>query len=134
MTRLISEVMTTIPVQVEEGMALESARRLMERYAVRHLPVVKDGTLVGVLSEREMNVALAIARTNNLEATVLTAMHGPAFQVEKGVPLADVVERMAKEKVGCAVVVQKDKICGIFTTTDALILLAELCRNEGKKV
>jgi acetoin utilization protein AcuB len=129
MNRLIGEVMTTIPVRVEETASLETARRMMERYGVRHLPVIKEGKLVGVISERELNVALAIARSHTLEVTVQSAMQSPAFQVEKSVPVADVVERMAKEKFGCAVISDRDGIRGIFTTTDALVLLTDMCRK-----
>jgi len=132
MSRLIFEVMTTVPVQVEESASLETARRIMERYNIRHLPVVKEGKLAGVLSERDMNVALAVARSHTLEATVLVAMHAPAFQVQKNVPVADVARRMAEEKFGCAVVVNGEKICGIFTTTDALELLSKL-EEKGQR-
>ncbi len=128
----ISDFMTTIPVQVDKSASLETARRLLERYGIRHLPVMADGKLVGVVTEREMNVALAVARSHSLEVTVETAMQSPAFQVGKNVPVGDVAERMAKEKFGCAIVVHEEKICGIFTTTDALFLLTKYCKKEGK--
>ncbi len=133
MKRTVGEAMTNIPVRLEETASLETARRMIERYNVRHLPVTRDGRLVGVLSQRELNVALAISRSHLLEATVLSVMQEPAFQVAPGVPVADVAERMAREKLGCAVVVNGETIVGIFTTTDALKLLVEEYRKQEKR-
>lgn len=50
----VKQVMTTCPVTVDEQSTIERAVQLMERERVRRLPVVREGKLVGVISESEV--------------------------------------------------------------------------------
>ena len=53
------------------------------------------------------------------------------FAVSPDTELSEVLEEMAEEKYGCAVVQEKDgKVVGVFTTLDACRLLAELLDDE----
>ena len=130
MKTVISDVMTTIPARLEDTASLETGRRLIERYNVRHLPVMREGKLVGVLSDRDLQVALAVSGTSAVTTTVRMAMEEPAFQVDMNVPVETVAEAMARDKFGCAVIVKGDEVRGIFTTTDALFLLAKTLKER----
>src|SRR6266704_1812224 len=48
--RKVGEVMTREVVTIAEDASLEEAVRLMERYHINRLPVVKSDTMVGILS------------------------------------------------------------------------------------
>jgi len=50
------------------------------------------------------------------------------FTVSSDASLAEVCAEMAEHKYGCAVVLQRDKVIGIFTTVDACRALGELLR------
>jgi acetoin utilization protein AcuB len=53
-------------------------------------------------------------------------MSPDVYTVTPSAKVADVVSEMAKHKYGCAVVVESAKVVGVFTTTDAMRLLAML--------
>jgi len=50
----LAEVMTPSPVTATPGEARESALRKMQRAGCRHLPVVADGTVIDMLSMRDL--------------------------------------------------------------------------------
>jgi CBS domain-containing protein len=62
--RKVSEVMTQNPVTISAAAPLEEAGRLIEERGIKRLPVVQDGTLVGVIARADLVRALtkAIAR------------------------------------------------------------------------
>jgi CBS domain-containing protein len=55
------------------------------------------------------------------------------FSVTPQTPLADVARRMAKDKLGSAVVMKDRKVVGIFTATDALFALDFLLTSPSVK-
>jgi acetoin utilization protein AcuB len=59
------------------------------------------------------------------------AMSPGPFAVAPDAPLADVAREMAERKYGSAVIMEGDKVIGVFTTTDALAALAALLAAAG---
>lgn len=51
---LVRDIMTERVVTVEPTDTMDKARQLMTKHSVRHLPVVQDGKIVGILSIRDM--------------------------------------------------------------------------------
>ncbi len=50
----MSTVMTRDVVVVSPTVTAGVAARMMQRLRIRHLPVVEDGRLVGILSDRDL--------------------------------------------------------------------------------
>jgi len=48
--------MTTHPVTINVASTLTVARYLMQAHEIRHLPVVGDGRLVGIVSEHDVRL------------------------------------------------------------------------------
>ena len=120
--------MTACPMSVRFDQTLAEASTLMNENAIRHLPVVKDGAVVGVLSDRDVAVIESLAATPSGRIRVAEAMTPVPYAVPADTPLVRVVRRMAAEKYGCAIVtdVTGREPIGIFTTTDALEVLRTL--------
>jgi predicted transcriptional regulator len=54
------------------------------------------------------------------------------FCVKKGANIAQVARTMGKERIGSAIVLDdSEQIIGIFTTTDGMLLLADLIDRRG---
>jgi acetoin utilization protein AcuB len=121
----IAEVMTPAPHTIGRDQRLARAHDVMREYDLRHLPVLEGGKLVGVLSQRDLYFVEAIAGTDREMDSVAEAMQGELYVVAPGDLVADVAGTMAQHKYGCAVVVDRGHLVGIFTTTDALALLAK---------
>ncbi len=116
----IQEFMTPSVFTISRDRTLEDAHQLMREHHLRHLPVLRGGELVGMVTERDLNFIETLRTTDPKVVRVDDAMSEDVFSVNRDAPLADVARRMASEKLGSAVVLEGRKIVGIFTAVDAL--------------
>lgn len=125
----IKSVMTPFPHFVEYNQPAARAVELMEKLAIRHLPVKKDGRLVSVVSER--HIRFAEERGEALETLrVADVCSMGAYIVDLAEPLDRVLSHMASHHLGSALVVKDGRLAGIFTTTDACRHYAQLLRAQ----
>lgn len=127
----VADAMTAMPHSIAAHESIKHARRLMKEHGIRHLPVTKDGKLIGLLSDRDLRVAEA-ASSSRIELAVEDILISEPFAVEPTASLNAVARAMAEGKYGSAVVLDHGQILGVFTTTDALLALADSL--EGKTV
>ncbi len=129
----IQKYMTMTPHTIGSDQTIANAASIMAEHRVRHLPVLRGGRLLGVLSDRDIKL---IETFKDVEATKLTveeAMTEQPYTVSPEAPLDEVVRTMAEKKYGSAVVVQNQKVVGIFTTVDACQALADLLETRLAK-
>jgi acetoin utilization protein AcuB len=124
MSLTVRDVMVTNPVTVRPHETERHAYQLMRDHRFRHLPVVEDGHLVGILSDRDLrpvllSPTLARARVGELMSENLTTV-GPEALVEEAASL------LVVKKIGCLPVVADGRLVGIVTETDLLGVLVEL--------
>jgi acetoin utilization protein AcuB len=127
--------MTKCPHTIDAAMRLGQARERMFQLDVRHLPVVRNERLVGILSDRDVSLAESIRAKGGAsgESTVEDAMTPHPFTCGADAHLHAVAKEMADRKYGCAVVLDVDhptRVIGVFTTTDALCALSVLAPQE----
>lgn len=119
--------MTHQPHTIGDEQTLANARERMRHWGVRHLPVLRGGHLVGVVSSRDIALVESLPGVDIERVTVDDAMSEDPWTVTRDAKLADVARVMAEQKLGTAIVVDDDNaVVGLFTTTDALRALAEL--------
>lgn len=125
-------VMTPFPYSVDLGETVATAIALMKEHHFRHLPVTEEGRLRGVLSERDVRTALGrnIGFHNAEGIRVKDIFHEDAFTVEADSPVDEVVSTMAERHIGSALVTKKGKLVGVFTSTDACRVLAQVLRER----
>jgi acetoin utilization protein AcuB len=122
----VAQFMTRSPYTIGADQPLSLAHRMMRTNNLRHLPVLAEGQLVGLVSERDLAVIEASRRLDADKATVDKAMTAEPYAVAPGAALVDVVREMAAQRHGSAVVVDGGNVVGIFTTVDALLALAHV--------
>lgn len=120
----ISRHMTKAPITIERTTTLGDAHRMMREHRVRHLPVVSDGKLVGLVSQRDLYLLETIAELDLEGISVEEAMTERPYIVTGDTALDEVLEIMTEQKYGSCIVVGRGGIEGIFTTTDACRVLA----------
>lgn len=120
----IAEVMTDTPQTIGRDQKLSLAHEMMRELGLRHLPVLDAGKLIGVLSQRDLYFVEAISGVDQDVDSVSEAMATEVYTVAPGELVADVARTMGERKYGCAIVVDRGYVVGIFTATDALALLA----------
>lgn len=123
----IQSCMTPSPLTIGAADTLERAHRLMRDHGIRHLPVVlESGRLTGIISQRDLALIESLPDVDAREVPVEDAMRADIYAVRPTAPLATVAAAMARRKLGSAVVMDGDRIVGVFTVTDACRVLARL--------
>jgi CBS domain-containing protein len=69
-----ADIMTRDPVTVAEGTTVEHAAALLESHGIKRLPVVHDGTLVGILSRTDLLRALLVPPADTSDAAIAAAL------------------------------------------------------------
>ncbi len=126
----VQEYMSIAPVVVSSDRTLAEAHRLMRERNIRHLPVVDHGRLVGIVSQRDLYLLETLKGIDPGTEVVAEAMAADPYAVPPDAPLEDVAAAMARSKFGCAVVVDRGSVIGLFTTVDALRALATVVRRR----
>jgi len=128
-----ADAMTEPAVSVRPTDSLLDAAKLMVDHQVRHLPVVEDGAVVGMLSDRDIRTVAgdpvryveSRERDGARMLNVRDAMAPTALTIRENRPLRDVANELADEKIGALPIVDADgKLIGIVSYVDALRALA----------
>jgi acetoin utilization protein AcuB len=125
----ISRYMTKQPLTIERHASLAQAHAVMREHHLRHLPVLDKGDLVGIVSLGDLHLLETVADFSLDEVPVDEAMTSRPYVVTSDMPLDEVAEIMATKKYGSAIIVGRDGVEGIFTTTDACRALASILQH-----
>lgn len=117
------------PVTLRPDDTLDLANDVIYLGRIRHIPIVDDGKLVGLLSERDLVGAAATLifdlKQGSKAALLKTLPIGKVMKkhvvtVTPDTPIREAVQLMANKKVGCLPVVRDGSLVGLVTTTDIL--------------
>ena len=126
----MSRYMTRQPWTIGKDAKMSQAHLLMREHHIRHLPVLDSGRLVGIVTERDLHLIETLPGGDPDEVSVEEAMTPEVYVVSADDPVDTVVEKMADHKYGSAVVVnQRGIVAGIFTSIDAMQVLADVLRR-----
>ena len=116
----VGSVMTAQPLTIDALQCMTEAQELMLKKKIRHLPVMKDGKPISILSERDLSLVLAHYKDHLFDGslTVENFTTKEAVLVQQDQSLAEVLLIMAEQVLGSVVVMNGDELVGIFTTTD----------------
>lgn len=124
--RVIAELMSPCPVSVSPRQSLSEANALMRSLGVRHLPVVEERRLVGVISQGDLRRFSWLQKGDQRRVQVEEAMIQRPYAIGPDEPVADVLQGMLERHIGSAVVVDRGRVVGIFTAVDAMACLRRL--------
>lgn len=128
----IKKYMTTNPKFVEKNQSLSDAATFMQKEGFRHLPVLNNGFIEGILSMTDVNLVNGFQGTDITKMKVSDAYTPNPYMVRPET-LVDVVCRlMARDKVGSVLVEDNGHLVGIFTWIDALQAMDELLNSRLK--
>jgi acetoin utilization protein AcuB len=103
---------------------LDAYERMSER-DIRHLPVLAGDRLVGVLFKSDLKLVESLPSDAVRPIDVKSMMVTEYYTVEPDEALDVAAREMSKRKYGSALVVERGKVVGVFTTTDALRALSD---------
>lgn len=128
---LVEEFTSPSPITVSVNDGLKEASELMTSKGIRHLPVMEDRKVVGIISERDILANDGKSWSEHLRVKdIMSTSVLSAYTTES---LGEVAYRLSREKKGSAIVYDlEENLYGIFTTTDALNALVEMLLPEAK--
>jgi len=121
----VKELMTQSPLTARRDDDVDLGLQIMAWGEVRHLPVLDEGRLVGVVSERDL---LANRKSNPRIGEIMTA---PAQVAHPDDDVEDAAARMVRERFGCLPVAIGGDLVGILTVTDVVSARAGLALPRG---
>lgn len=124
--------MTTCPHTVGIDQSLEVAEKMMREYHIRHLPVLDGGDLKGIITDRDIKLCRDFIGGDSPSMKIGEICEEGVYSVSPDSPLDEVVKGMAQNKYGSAVVVDNNKVVGMFTAIDAMLALARLLETRLK--
>ena len=125
----VKDLMTRTPITTAPPTAVLDARQTMLRERIRHLLVVENGQLLGIVTDRDIRLnlpspatSLSVWEINHLLArlTVSQVMSKYVITVDPDRDARDAARIMLDEKIGALPVVEGDRLVGILTETDLL--------------
>lgn len=129
----VRDWMNTDPIVVAPTTEVREARRLLHHYGIRHLPVVDDDRLVGIISDRDVRIddrslhqLAALERLGQVlgEDKPVEAVMSPAPQViAADEPVAAAARLMLSRRISALPVMDDGALVGIITTTDCMLAL-----------
>ena len=122
---LVRGRMTRDVVTVEPSTRIADALDLARSHKIRHLPVLDDGRLAGVVTARDLRLALG-AEGARADATVADVMTAPAITTPSDTPVETAAQLLIRKRIGCLPVVEDDRLVGILTESDLLRAFVEL--------
>jgi len=126
----VMKYMTTTPHAIEADLPVIQAQELMKKHQIRHLPVMSQGKVKGILSDRDLNLALSLRGGNQETLLAQDICTDEVFLTRPDTRLDEVVHLMAEKKIGSVLVVDHSHLVGIFTTTDALRAFGDLLETR----
>jgi CBS domain-containing protein len=130
---LVRDIMQTSFVTVSAGDTLSTVEDIMTLGGVRHMPVVRGGSLVGVVSERDL---LRASLSNLTEfgheerraflqvVEITRVMSTPPVIIAPDAEIEQAARLLAEKRIGCLPVIEEGKLVGLLTETDVLGCIA----------
>lgn len=142
---LVGERMTSPVLFVAPDMPVQDALAQMRKDRVSRYPVIKNGKLVGIVSEDDIlnaspsdATSLSVWEINYLlsKITVERAMTKDVITVTEDTPLEEAARIMADNRIGGIPVVRGDDVVGIITQTDIFRIFLNMLggRQPGWRV
>lgn len=142
---LVGERMSKPVITISPDMPIPDALNLMKKERIRRAPVVKNGKLVGIVSDKDLLNAspspvttLSIWEMNYLlsKVTIAEVMTSNVLSVTEDTPIEQAARIMADNKIGGLPVMRDGHVVGIITETDLFKIFLELlgARESGVRV
>jgi acetoin utilization protein AcuB len=120
--------MTREVIVAPPRLSVADAWCVLQRESIRHLPITEGGRLVGIVSDRDLLRAGRPTASGDLtfsNQTVAEIMSMGLVVCSPGASVADAVRLMTKGKIDALPVVEGDRLVGLVTSTDLLLLLVD---------
>jgi CBS domain-containing protein len=138
----VNELMTTDVVTVGRNDDLRLVDDLMAEHHIRHIPVVEDSVLVGLVTQRDVFKARMSSTMGYGEKSQRAFLHAvpvkeimahPVITIAPETSMAEAIDLLINRGIGCLPVVQDNQLLGIVTKTNLLQYLRLLSATKSER-
>jgi CBS domain-containing membrane protein len=129
----VRDLMTAKVTTLGRNDRLDVADEILAMGRIRHLPIVEEGAVVGIVSQRDLfrsGLAAALGIGTNTRKKLLQGllvkevMSEPVITVDPDATVGHAARLMFENKIGCLPVVSEGRLRGLLTETDVLRYVA----------
>ena len=137
----VGERMSRPVISVSPDAPINEVLVMFRKEHIRRAPVIKNGKLVGIISERDLlnaspssATSLSVWELNYLisKVTVKDVMSKKVISIDTDTPIEEAARIMADRKIGGLPVTSAGKVVGIITETDLFKIFLELMGARQK--
>ena len=134
----VRDIMSPKPITVDPTTPMLDARQRMADARIRHLIVVEDARVTGIVTDRDIRLnlpspatSLSVWEVNYLlsRLTVGEVMSRSVMVIDSQRPIAEAARIMVDHKIGALPVVDGGRLTGIITESDFVRAVAGLRRD-----
>jgi len=127
---LVRDIMRSPVITISPGTTLQDAYRIMQDKGIRHLPVLEQDQLAGIVTDRDLRLATSALSASPFPpgGRVAEVMCRAPLTADPMDPVEDAARTMREQKIGCLPVMDDGRLAGIITGID---LLDALMRMTG---
>jgi acetoin utilization protein AcuB len=134
---LIREIMNSDLITINPEASLNKAYKVMMQNKIRHLPVLENGKLIGIITDRDLRLATSKLAEHPFDpqVPVKDVMTTSVFTVHPSDPIGMAIRIMRESKIGSLPVVENNKLVGILTgidVLDAMLILTGMDKPSGR--
>ena len=130
----VRDIMTRDPIILGRNETLDVAEDIMNLRRIRHMPVVDEGSIVGIVSQRDLfrsALVTALGFGRKTQTAVIKTIKIKEIMTEHVITISpdasvkEAARMMIDKKIGCLPVVDGENLVGLLTETDILRYFAE---------
>jgi len=130
----VRDIMTSDPIILGRNDTLDLAEDIMNLRRIRHMPVVDEGSIVGIVSQRDLfrsALVTALGFGRKTQTAVIKTikikeiMTEHVITISPDVSVKEAARVMIDKKIGCLPVVDGENLVGLLTETDILRYFTE---------
>lgn len=136
---MVEQIMTREPAIIGPDDSLRAAIEKMRDRNCRRLPVIENGKLIGIITDRDLRRATNspfVMRERSYDEfildhlTIRVCMSGSPLMVTPQTPIVQAAKILRDKKIGGLPVVENDRLVGIVTETDLFNFLIQMLEAE----
>ena len=130
----VEKIMAKNPATLDRNDTLDLADDVMSVGRIRHMPVIEQGKVVGIISQRDLFRSALIkalgfgSKTQTVISRTIKVkeiMTNNVITISPDASVKEAARVMMERKIGCLPVVEKEKLVGLVTETDILRYVVE---------
>lgn len=140
---LVKDILVPRLITIPHDASMVDAERMLKDAHIRHLPVINGKDIVGIISDRDIQRARTVIRTEESNQTIIQGykkvsdyMASPVKRMKNTDTLEQLTREMIRQKISSFIIEDESSTpIGIITTEDLLLVLLEkLEEGSSRKI